>query len=343
MSAVLSSNDVHAVFGQFNTAVIPSAVKILILDDSPLDISFLESYLNEMPTLKAKVTVVHTVREAIQCSRNQSFDIAIVDFLLQMETGTEMIKELGGRLAAFPCILTTSLLTPDVMDKAIRSGVMAFLDKEKITSNLMESTIRTTLNNWKLQHFCINQITNRGKHVKRRLSTWVTGRTFSESHTDICDLQQIITDTIQKQDKNKRQQIKLELLDKPVYIRGHPVLLIKELTQLLQAIQSELTITVQDPPFFEVGVMKISFQDITTSKLTEEREHSKLYRVLDNARRFFGSSLAAQRENNHHQIIISFPQVVSSANSKLSNDKQKASLSTMLTAFFSNRKRNTIP
>lgn len=235
-------------------------IQVLILDDSPDDISYLRHQLSELPTLKTKVAVANSVKHGIRIAKRKRFDIAIVDFVLQRETGTEFVKELGGKSGRFPCILTTGLLSPEVMTKSLETGVMSFLDKNLLSPNLLESTIQTTLLNWRAVESLLR---TKAKviNIQPERTTEPSGLLGGNS---IIDLQEIVMDVTQNNRRQDREKIKLRLQEKPQYVIDNREKVIASLSEFFGKIKARIELTVNRSPFFDLSYLTVSIETTET-------------------------------------------------------------------------------
>ncbi|MDH3579896.1 MAG: response regulator, partial [Hyphomicrobiales bacterium] len=75
----------------------PTPIRVLVVDDNQNDLSRIERCLGQMVSYKAAVEHAASLAETQSAIEAKKFDVALVDFHLGNETGTRVMRELGGR------------------------------------------------------------------------------------------------------------------------------------------------------------------------------------------------------------------------------------------------------
>jgi len=92
--------------------------------------------------------VEHVVRfaagyeEALRCLHSDTFDLALVDAGLSGGRGLELIRRLGGRLAALPVVLLSGPGDGDLESEAIEAGAFDHLDRRDLTASILSRACR---------------------------------------------------------------------------------------------------------------------------------------------------------------------------------------------------------
>ena len=120
-------------------------IKVLVLDDNYGDFDAIRRALSRMESYSVNLVRAETIEEARHALAVKSFDIALIDYNLGMETGIRIIHELGGRGADVVPIVVTGLPDASVQDNALSAGAVGIVNKSDISPRLLETTIRTAL------------------------------------------------------------------------------------------------------------------------------------------------------------------------------------------------------
>jgi len=98
-----------------------SDIGVLLIDDSP---SIRESLTNVLNLHGYRIRAVASRDEAIEIIRNESIDIAIVDFYLQDETGDEVCREILLQEPSIVCAILTSAYSDPIIKLSLRAGAV---------------------------------------------------------------------------------------------------------------------------------------------------------------------------------------------------------------------------
>ena len=129
----------------------PQRVSVLVIEDDDADFRITRSALHAMDALAATVHHARSLGEARAALQRGSFDVALVDFNLGLESGISALRDLGGRHGSVAPILLTGMPGADVKQTALQAGAIYCLDKGELSPGLMESTIRCTLHTFALE------------------------------------------------------------------------------------------------------------------------------------------------------------------------------------------------
>ena len=122
-------------------------MRILIVEDSDAEAFLIETLFRNTDTFAGELVHVADVADARTQIRNGNFDIAFIDHFLGTETGTSVIRSAGGRKCRTPMILMSGLGTEDVEAEALDAGAVDFLDKETLSPELLNRTVKFALRN----------------------------------------------------------------------------------------------------------------------------------------------------------------------------------------------------
>ena len=107
-------------------------VRALLIDDDAADAAIINRLASRSKQLDFKLRVCFSTDDALRLMAEQTFDVVFVDYWLGSHTST-------------PCVLLTGLDEPDIRRIGFRAGVKAFLSKEEISSQAIESVTLAVL------------------------------------------------------------------------------------------------------------------------------------------------------------------------------------------------------
>ena len=141
-SAPLSRED-DKTFAYFSP-VARDKVRALLIDDDAADAAIINRLASRSKQLDFKLRVCFSTDDALRLMAEQTFDVVFVDYWLGSHTSIAFISELA-RTQSTPCVLLTGLDEPDIRRIAFRAGVKAFLSKEEISAQAIESVTLAVL------------------------------------------------------------------------------------------------------------------------------------------------------------------------------------------------------
>ena len=123
----------------------PSRLRVLIIDDDPSDISLMDRALRRMVRYEVQVLSATSLATARWVLAAEPQDLILIDYSLQAECGTELVRELSEQGSSIPVILLTSLWTAEIEAEVLEAGGVACLAKDDLTPRIMETTVRQAL------------------------------------------------------------------------------------------------------------------------------------------------------------------------------------------------------
>lgn len=121
-------------------------IRILLLEDNPADMALFKIYLSEVSGDAFDVTWVQMVadaREQLDLT-TEGFDIVFVDLNLPDGNGIDLVNDVAAGLNC-PMILLTGNTSRDIDIEAISSGAADFLPKDIIDAEILNRTIRYSI------------------------------------------------------------------------------------------------------------------------------------------------------------------------------------------------------
>jgi len=119
-------------------------VQALLLDDDSDDTFIMRSLTAKSKQIDISLRASRSVEDARTALAERRFDILFVDYWLGTETSIAFIHDLT-QVSDTPCILVTTLDTPEIRRCAFRAGVAGFLSKDDLSIQAIESVILTVL------------------------------------------------------------------------------------------------------------------------------------------------------------------------------------------------------
>jgi len=134
--------------GSFTGAVLrnPSRVRVLVVDDSESDRRIVSRHLQKIASLTIEVYEAETIHDAVQSLKNDDIDVCLVDFRLGMETADELSRQTREFNDNLPMILMSGYSREELEQTIPDKMLMYFLNKEEMSSLLLELSIRHAIN-----------------------------------------------------------------------------------------------------------------------------------------------------------------------------------------------------
>ena len=178
-------------------------MKILIVEDSVSEAFLIETLFRSNDGFAGELLHVADIDDARCHLENGGFDIAFIDHFLGAETGTSLIRSAGGRRCLTPMVLMSGNVSPEVEAEALAAGAMDYIDKDLLSSALLDRTVKFVLKNHELTlQARSNELYQREMALEARASNDDRSHFLSEmSHEIRAPLDAIIgfTEAIQSQ------------------------------------------------------------------------------------------------------------------------------------------------
>tara|TARA_R110001599_G_scaffold259025_1_gene459346 strand:- start:7582 stop:8793 length:1212 start_codon:yes stop_codon:yes gene_type:complete len=120
-------------------------IVVLVIEDDNVDRRAIRRFLDQAKSAKFSIVERANGNDVFEVLKTQRIDIVLVDQLLGARLGTDLIRELGGRLAKVPMVLLTGREEPALEEEALRSGAADHLNKADLSSRVLERTIKYAL------------------------------------------------------------------------------------------------------------------------------------------------------------------------------------------------------
>lgn len=122
-------------------------MRILIVEDSEAEAYLIETMFRDTESFAGELVHMDNFDDAQSELETGAFDIAFIDHFLGAKTGTSLIRRAGGRKCSTPMILMSGLGTKDLEADALEAGAVDFIDKDNLSSELLNRTMKFALKN----------------------------------------------------------------------------------------------------------------------------------------------------------------------------------------------------
>ena len=167
-------------------------ISVALIEDTPEHAELFALHLEQIEGLKVDLSCFTSCNEALKALDGSPPDLLFVDYLLQEETGVDVIQALRNRGLNMPIIAITSLKDTYVAAKVSRAGADEYLDKSDLSADrlveLMDSMLavgreREITEDERQKHAQnLSTLTNREQDV---LDEIMSGKTNKEIAADL--------------------------------------------------------------------------------------------------------------------------------------------------------------
>ena len=119
-------------------------IRVLLIDDDGVDATIIKNLMKNSKQLDFTLVTCRSVDEGKKAIEKCKFDIALVDYWMGCDTSIGFIHAFS-HSQPVPCILLTGLDTPEIRRCAFRAGVAAFLAKDDLSIQAIESVTMAVL------------------------------------------------------------------------------------------------------------------------------------------------------------------------------------------------------
>lgn len=141
---------------------------ILLVDDYLGILRTLETLINSDSNLKVSA-VATNVGQALEAIENQSFDLAVVDIMLDGANGLELTKVMKSRCPDMPVVIFSSHDELSFVKYAFRAGAHGYVEKSPDTVEEIFTAI--------------HQVLDGGSYISRRITQELSANDIEEIST----------------------------------------------------------------------------------------------------------------------------------------------------------------
>ncbi len=125
-------------------------ISILLVEDSVDDVAVLRRYIRRLPG-NYLVDIAYTGQEALAKTRNQAFDLALVDQHLPDVAGNDLIRDLRAEHAHLPVVMLTGHGDERLAVEVMKAGAYDYMRKDDLDAQALERTLRNVLERARLE------------------------------------------------------------------------------------------------------------------------------------------------------------------------------------------------
>jgi CheY-like chemotaxis protein len=114
---------------------------LLIVEDNPADVLLIKEQLSEAPQKHYDIAVDETLADAIERLKKNDIDVVLLDLSLPDSSGLDTVRTLITRYPNVVIIVLTGLQDEQVALQAVRYGAQDYIEKNQITSTLLNRSI----------------------------------------------------------------------------------------------------------------------------------------------------------------------------------------------------------
>jgi signal transduction histidine kinase len=143
-------------------------IRVLLIEDDEDDFYMLRHFLYQIPFSKYVLDWVSSYEQAFTTFSEGDYEVCLIDYRLGGRTGLELLTKLIEKGTKTPIILITGQGDREVDLEAMRLGASDYLVKNQISGELLERTIRYSLDRKKTNE-ALQQHEKQLKHLTARL------------------------------------------------------------------------------------------------------------------------------------------------------------------------------
>lgn len=120
-------------------------LKLLHVEDDPLQRELLAHHLKGMKDLTFEVAVADTEDQAVDLFRQRGAEFVLLDYHLTQGNGLNCLRRLRQIDAIVPIVAVSGTATPEIAAELLASGADDYLSKEDLSSKVLVGSIESAL------------------------------------------------------------------------------------------------------------------------------------------------------------------------------------------------------
>ena len=140
-------------------------LRVLLVDDSPADLEMIHALHSEIREFSLDLYKATNSADAIKILKENRIDVCFIDYYLDAENGFDLVKKLTAEGVRCAFILLSGNTSDRMNEEAMRLGIYDCVDKNVLSTALLERCIRYTLRHQKTEEYLSRQTA--GASVKR--------------------------------------------------------------------------------------------------------------------------------------------------------------------------------
>jgi putative two-component system response regulator len=122
-----------------------AAVKVLLVDDNPDDVSIMRRLLGQYQRAHFKVASASSTGSCLEFLQGNGVDLLLLDYSMPVEDGLAFLRRANGLVDMPPVIIVTGQVDYRLAAEAIRSGASDCLYKNAMTSQTLGQAVQQAL------------------------------------------------------------------------------------------------------------------------------------------------------------------------------------------------------
>lgn len=123
----------------------PNSVSVLVIEDNPADLDYLQELLAEHAHCTYKIRTAKSLKEGLQSIKENNASIILLDLGLPDATEIETLDSVLKASPQTPVIILTGRNDEDLALQAVRDGAQDYLVKDEVDSKVLFKAIHFAL------------------------------------------------------------------------------------------------------------------------------------------------------------------------------------------------------
>ena len=141
LSNVLDNVVIHQIVGEFCIMHTP-LIRVLLVEDDEDDYFLVRDVIESIDRVRHEIVWCDTFDKGFDALTEQSFDVALIDYLIGSKTGIEFVTRAKADGLDVPMILLTGLQDGEIDIAASEAGASDYLTKDELAPAVVERAIR---------------------------------------------------------------------------------------------------------------------------------------------------------------------------------------------------------
>jgi len=192
-----------------------TSVRVLLVDDDKEDYVLVRRYLEQARSGSFDVQWVSTFEDALSAIEGTAHDVCLLDYVLGARTGIELLSQMPSAGHDLPTILLTGKGSLELDIEAMEMGAFDYLEKASLTPELLERSIRYTIENHRARAALSRANEELEQRVRERTAE------LERSNRNLEEFANIVARDLRSPLQAMTQQIEQMKVHKPVSDEAH--------------------------------------------------------------------------------------------------------------------------
>ena len=143
-------------------------IKILLFEDNPGDAGLIEEMVNDSANYSYELKIAETMEEGMDLLKVDSYNLILLDLGLPDSDGINTFLNVQRENSAVPIIILTGLNNDNIGVEAVKMGAQDYLTKGSVDAELLERSIKYSIERKKVQIELQNYRDNLEEQVEKR-------------------------------------------------------------------------------------------------------------------------------------------------------------------------------